>query len=195
MQRSRDGAMNRRYAIGALAAGAAGLVIPGQVQIRAITQRGMVGGGLARFDSSEAEFSIFASRFTLPDVAQDIVVGHVLWHDAKAEITFASTDVSGYDLIETAAGEGETRRIIGTMRVNEGEQYPFVLNVTDAGRPGEGLDSVALIVGAGVENAASPAAGDTFSYAAAGPIVIGDVQDVELEIGGAATESASTPAN
>jgi hypothetical protein len=172
--------MNRRLAIGTVAAGAMAFGRPQILPRRAITQRGMVGGGLVHFEDHEAQFSLFASRFTIADEPADIVVGSILWMDTEAGLTFASTEVTAYDIIDIGAEVGETRRIRGLFTVNGRETYPFVLNVTDAGPIGEGTDSIALIVGKGVEAQAAP--GDDFSYAAAGEIVVGDVQEVDLEM-------------
>lgn len=177
-------AINRRLALAALAAGAATLPHKGSAQALPITLRGMVGGGLARFESSDAQFSIFATRMTFNEEDADVVLGSIVWIDDAAGYAFASTEIADYQNLESPAGQGETRRIRGTMRLNEGELFPFLLNVTDAGAPATGLDSVALIVGAGaetVENATPVEAG--FSYAVAGPIVTGDVQDVDFEFG------------
>jgi hypothetical protein len=175
--------VGRRYAVGMLSVGAAGLAMPVRAQARPITQRGMVGGGLAKFDESEAQFSIFASRITVDDQDEGVVVGSILWVDKGAGYSFASTEVTNYENLEVPADQGEARRIRGTMRVNEGEEYPFLLNVTDAGLPGSGLDTVALIVGSGAEAeaGATPVASEGFSYAAAGPIEDGDLHDVDLE--------------
>jgi hypothetical protein len=190
------GALNRRFAIGAIAVAAAGLALPRMAQIRPILQRGMVGGGLAQFEESEAQFSVFASRISSSDGNPDVIAGSVLWHDAPSGYLLTSTTVTDYEMLESAAHEGVTRRISGTMRLNDGEVYPFVLNVTDAGPPASGLDSVALIVGDGaeVDDHATPATGFGFSYAAAGPIVVGDVQEVDIDLGtGLVVEGASTP--
>ena len=178
-----DAAVSRRYALGTVTAGVAGLTMPRFMQARPITQRGMVGGGLAKFDQSEAEFSIFASRVSFGD-QEDVVVGSILWVDKGADVSLVSTAVTDYEVLDVPAEEGESRRIRGMMRVNEGEEYPFLLNVTDAGLPGAELDTVALIVGAGAEaeEGATPVVSDGFTYAAAGTITIGDVQDVDLEL-------------
>ena len=70
------------------------------------------------------------------------------------------------------------------MVVNDADAYPFVMTLIDAGLPGSGLDSVALVVGDGVTTGegVTPVAGLGFSYVASGAIVIGDLQDVEFEI-------------
>jgi hypothetical protein len=181
---------SRRLAIGATLGTATSLALARQAQARAISQRGIAGGGLATFELSEAQFSLFASRLILPDEAQEVIVGFVEWVDGPSALTFASTEITGYQDLEVPPEQGEARRIAGLMRVNDGEEYPFVLNVFHVGAPGAGLDSVALTVGDGAEDEqGTPVAGLGFSYAAAGPITVGDVQIIELE-----TETAAAPA-
>ncbi len=177
--------VNRRYAIGGMAAAAAGLALPSRYQGRAITQRGMAGGGLVRLESGDAAFSVVASRVT-SEGQEDVIAGSVRWVDQPAGLAFVSTAITEYEVLESPEEGGELRRIVGMMRLNEQEEYPFSINVLDAGDPGSGLDSIALIVGDGAttNGDATPAAGLGFSYAAAGE-VIGDVQDVTFEIGGA----------
>jgi hypothetical protein len=180
-----EGSVNRRYAIGGMAAAAAGLALPSRFQGRAITQRGMAGGGLVRLESGDAAFSVLASR-VLIEGQDDVIVGSIKWVDESAGFDFASTTISEYEVLESPEEGGELRRIIGMMRLNEKEDYPFSINVLDAGDPGSGLDSIALIVGDGAttDGDATPISGLGFSYAAAGE-VIGDVQDVDFEFGGA----------
>jgi hypothetical protein len=113
----------------------------------------------------------------------DVVLGSIIWLDNAAGYAFATTEIVDYEILETPAGQGQTRRIRGTMRLNEGEVFPFLLNVTDAGPPATGLDSVALIVGAGAQSEEKATPEEGFSYAVAGPIVTGDVQDVDFEFG------------
>jgi hypothetical protein len=190
------GAINRRFALGAAAVAATGMTLPWMAQIRPILQRGMVGGGLAQFENSEAQFSVFASRISFGNGTPDVIAGSVLWNDAATGYVLTSTTVTDYEMLETEAHEGVTRRISGTMRLNDGDVYPFVLNVTDAGPPASGRDSVALIVGDGAEVAdhATPATGFGFSYAAAGPLVVGDVQEVDIDLEtGLVVEGESTP--
>jgi hypothetical protein len=175
--------VSRRVALAALASSAATLPHVAGAQALPITLRGMVGGGLARFETSDAQFSIFATRLTFNEEDADVVLGSILWIDDTAGLSLASTEITEYEIIESPAEQGQTRRIRGTMRVNEGETFPFLLNVTDAGPPATGLDSVALIVGTGAESdeIATPVQG--FSYAVAGQIVTGDVQDVDFDFG------------
>jgi hypothetical protein len=144
----------------------------------------MVGGGLARFDHGEASFSVFASRLIFEDDNLEVVAGSVNWTDISSEVTMTSIEVTGYNVPEDQPEHGQTRQIIGTIIVNGQAEYPFELVVTDGGTPGSAADSVALIVGDGVRvsETATPAAGLGFSYMAAGPIVTGDIQEIDLEI-------------
>jgi hypothetical protein len=182
---SRIGAIDRRLAIGGAFVGAAGITLPRrQSRGRVVVQRGMVGGGLARFDQGEAHFSLFASRLIFDEDNLEVVAGSVFWADGPAELTMTSTEVTGYNVLEDQPGQGQSRQIIGTMRVNGQAEYPFELVVTDAGTPGSELDTVTLMVGDSVQvsELASPAAGFGFRYLAAGPIVTGDIQEIDLEI-------------
>jgi hypothetical protein len=166
-------------AIGGALAGAGGLVLP-LAPGRTVSQRGMVGGGLVRFEESEAQFSVFAARLIIPQKRKEkeAVVGSVLWVDASAELTMTSTEVTNYRPLETPTNQAQAREVFGTMRVNGEDTYPFYLLLIDAGPPGSGRDTVRLTVGDGAQTAESapPVTGLGFSYTAAGPIVTGDVQ-------------------
>ncbi len=191
-----DDVINRRLALGAATIGAAGLGLPRQVQVRAIIQRGVFGGGLATFETGEAQFSLFASKFTFNDDGPDVVIGSVVWLDGASGRKFVSTAVTDYESVESSATEDEVRTVLGTMRVDDGDEYPFRLTVTDGGLPGIGADSVALIVGSGAEaeNAAAPVPAEGFNYAVAGTVVVGDVQGIDVDIEGDRVKDAKTPA-
>lgn len=186
--------MDRRHALGALALPAVGLALPRMQRGRAITLRGMVGGGIVEVENGEARFSVFASRQTIDDDSE-IVLGSVRWVDASAGVEFQSAEIHEYEVLPGPAEGGELRRVIGIMK-NAGEaEYPFALNLLDAGGPGAARDTVALVVGDGALDAAgTPAAGLGFTYAVAGA-VIGDLQDVDFLIDGAnVTMESATPA-
>lgn len=175
--------VNRRFAVSGLVVSAAGIATPRRLQGRAITQRGMAGGGLVQLEEGNAAFSIIASRVSIAGQG-DVLVGSIKWVDETAGHEFISTTIDAYDMLHSPEEGAELRRIAGMMRLNAEGAYPFVLNVLDAGAPGSGRDTLALIVGDGAvkgENA-TPASGFGFSYAVAGP-VIGDVQDVNFELG------------
>jgi len=177
------GAIDRRITLGALAAVAAGLVLPREASARAIKVRGVTGGGLANFEQSDANFSLAVTRMTFEDEDRELVVGSVIWVDATVGITLASTYISDYGDLELPAEQGEGRRIRGQMSVNGEGEYPFQLDVVDAGPPGSGSDTVNLIVGegAGSEAGATPATAG-FAYAAAGSVTTGDIQDVDFDL-------------
>jgi len=177
------GTINRRIALGAVAATAAGLVLTQSASARAIKVRGIAGGGLAHFELSDASFSLAVTRMTFEDEDRELIVGSVIWVDSKADLTLTSTQISSYDDLELPDEQGEGRRIRGLMRVNGGDVYPFQLDVIDAGLPGTGVDSVNLSVGAnaGSDAAATPDAAG-FNYSAAGPVVVGDVQDTDFDL-------------
>jgi hypothetical protein len=187
--------VNRRLVVGAGVAAAAGLAWPLQTQAIGIIQRGIGGGGLAQFELSDAQFSFFASRLIF-DETTTLIVGGVSWVDATSGFTFATTELTAYEVLEVPPEQGEARRLIGTMSVNGAEEYPFSLDVFDVGLPGSGTDSVVLTVGDGAllglgEEAAS---GHGFSYGAAGPVVVGDIQDIVFEVDTEqAVELAATP--
>jgi hypothetical protein len=144
----------------------------------------MTGGGLADFELSDASFSLTVTRMTFEDENRELVVGSIIWVDATAGVTLTSTQVDVYGDLELPANQGEGRRIRGQMTVNDGEKYTFRLDVIDGGLPGSGADSVNLVVGAGAESEGTPTANAAagFTYAAAGPVTIGDIQDVDFDL-------------
>ena len=71
---------NRRFAIGGGLAVAAGLVVHRQTRGRVLTQRGIAGGGVVQLAQGTANFSLFASRFVLPD-AEEVIAGDIRWVD------------------------------------------------------------------------------------------------------------------
>ncbi len=185
--------MDRRHVLGALALPAVALALPQMQRGRAITLRGMVGGGIVDVENGEAQFSVFASRLTVDD-GDEVVLGSVRWVDANAGVELQSAAILAYDVLPGPAEGGELRRVTGLMRDSHDAEYPFVLNLLDAGGPGEASDSVALVVGDGAFDAAgTPAAGLGFTYAVAGT-VRGDLQDVDFLIDGTnVTMESATP--
>ncbi len=184
MSKSKLGTIDRRVTLGALAAAAAGLALPLAASARAIKVRGMTGGGLANFELSDASFSLAVTRLTFEDENRELVIGSVLWVDTTAGLTLASTHIESYGDLELPTDQGEGRRIRGLMSVNGGDVYPFQLDVVDAGLPGSGKDSVKLMVGAdaGSESPATPDAASGFTYAAAGSVTVGDIQDIDFDL-------------
>jgi hypothetical protein len=194
MTTSKVSAMDRRMALSGALAGAGGLALPHR-QSRTITQRGMAGGGLVRFEEREAQFSVFASRLIFAADTPEVVVGRVLWVDAPLGFTMRSTQVVTYRVVEMPSDQGQGRELFGTMRVNGEDAYPFSLLLIDAGPAGSGRDTLSLTVGNGARQADSvtPVWGLGFGYAAAGPIVTGDVQVINLEIDPVAGVSRPAP--
>ena len=185
MEMSGMGRMNRRLAVGAGLAGAAGLAWPrAQSRGRAIIQRGIVGGGVVQFAPAEASFSVFASRLIVDSEEPGAIMGRVRWVDTTSGLVMNSVQILAYEDLETPPGGAEARRLVGIMSLGGSDEYPFTLDVIDAGDPGSGLDSLFLTVGDGAltgENG-TPAAGLGFTYEAAGPVVAGDIEDLEFEI-------------
>ena len=179
--------IDRRLAIGGLAAAAAVPWTRFQVVSRIITQRGIGGGGLVRFEQGEAQFSLFVSSLVIDEgevAGEPNFLGSVLWVDGSVGLTMQSVRINSYENMDLADAEG--RRIEGDFAVGEageeptGEQ-PFVLEVVHAGLPGSEQDRVTLTVGgAGASGAATPSGG--FTYVADGQVVIGDVQDIDVAI-------------
>lgn len=177
------GLIDRRMAIGGALVGAAGLAVPSR-QSRTVTQRGMVGGGLTRFEQGEASFSLLASRLIFSGDDPEVVVGSIIWVDQAEKLTLRSTAITAYIVPEVQPAQGVLRRIIGTMSVNDEGEYPFELEVTDVDLPGSGKDLVVLNVGDGARPSdnATPASDLGFTYMANGMVARGDIQEIDAEI-------------
>lgn len=176
------GVIDRRMAIGGALAGAAGLAVP-RLQSRIVTQRGMVGGGLVRFDQGEANFSVFASRLIFAE-DEVVVLGSVLWVDATVGLTLRSTAITDYIVPEVQPEQGQSRLILGVMSVNDEGESPFELELIDADLPGTGVDRAILTVGedARTSEDATPTSDMGFSYVASGTVVTGDLQLIGIEV-------------
>ena len=174
---------DRRMAIGGGLALAAALALPLR-QSRTVTQRGMVGGGLVRFEQGEASFSLFVSRLIFSEDGTEVVAGSIIWVDKEAMLTLRSTAITEYIVPEVQPEQGTSRQIVGTMSVNGEGDYPFQMEVVDADLPGSGSDSVDLKVGdgAGTSENATPVSNPGFSYAASGMAARGDIQELDVEI-------------
>jgi hypothetical protein len=176
------GVINRRMAIGGALVGAAGLALPHR-QGRPVIQRGMVGGGLVRFEQGEANFSVFASRLIFAE-DEVVVLGSVLWVDETVGLTLRSTAITEYIVPEVQPEQGQSRHILGTMSVNDEGEYPFELELIDADLPGTGEDMAILTVGEGARTSqnATPVSDPGFSYTANGTVVTGDIQLIGVEV-------------
>jgi hypothetical protein len=170
-------------AIGGALAMATGLALPLR-QSRTVTQRGMVGGGLVRSERGEASFSLSVSRLIFSEDATEVVAGSIIWVDKEAKVTLQSTAITDYIIPEVQPEQGTSRQISGTMSVNGEGEYPFQMEVIDAGLPGSGSDSIDLNVGdgTGTSGNATPVGSPGFSYTASGIAARGDIQELDLEI-------------
>jgi hypothetical protein len=178
--------IDRRLAIGGGLAAATGLAWPRlQARGRVVTQRGITGGGRVEFDAGEAQFSLFVSSLVF-DVGEGdgdlIFAGSVLWVDPTVGLTMESTQITNYENQRLPDAEG--RLIEGLMDVGDAGEHPFRMEVVNVGPPGSEADRVILSVGtaAGESGAATPAAGETFTYAADGVVVTGDVREVNFAV-------------
>jgi hypothetical protein len=174
--------IDRRMAIGGALVGAAGLALPHR-QGRPVIQRGMVGGGLVRFEQGEANFSVFASRLIFAE-DEVVVLGSVLWVDETVGLTLRSTAITEYIVPEVQPEQGQSRHILGMMSVNDEGEYPFELELIDADLPGTGVDMAILTVreGARTGQNATPVSDPGFSYTANGTVVTGDIQLIGIEV-------------
>jgi hypothetical protein len=174
--------IDRRMAIGGALAGAAGMALPFR-QGKPVTQRGMVGGGLAQLGEGEANFSLFASRMIVAEGLPEVFVGSIVWVDDQAGLRLKSTAISAYAASQDQPEQGQSRQILGMMSVDGDGEYPFALVATDAGLPGDGPDSVSLTVGDGaLTEGATPATGYGFRYMVSGELVSGDIQEIGISI-------------
>jgi hypothetical protein len=140
----------------------------------------MVGGGLARFEQGEANFSLFASRMVFTEDGTEVVVGSVLWIEDSAGLKLRSTVITEY----IAPAQKGPRQIIGKMSVNDEGEYPFELVVTDADLPGYRKDTLNLTVGndAGLGGYGTPAGDSEFTYKANGTVDFGDLHDLDFQL-------------
>jgi hypothetical protein len=182
MTTSRLGVIDRRMAIGGALAGAAGLALPRR-QSRSVLQRGMVGGGLVRFEQGEANFSVFASRLIFPE-DEVVVLGSVLWVDETVGLALRSTAITEYIVPEVQPEQGQSRHILGMMSANDVGEYPFELELIDADLPGTGVDMAILAVGKAARPGqnATPVSDPGFNYTANGTVVTGDIQLIGIEV-------------
>ena len=169
--------------------GALALALPRaqEAAARTILQRGMSGGGLAQLDGGVeprlANFGVFASAVQLPE-GTALVLGTIQWSEAGTDLLLQSLEVTQ---CVPASDRADTAEVRGRMQVNGEGDYPFIVRVTDAGRPGSALDRIEVEVNtpAAREGAASPASDEDFIYEAGGNLIAGDFQwviaDIELD--------------
>src|SRR5688572_18648413 len=114
------------------------------------TGGGIAGGGWVNFGASEAQFSVFGSRFVSEETGDPIIAGSFIWVDA-AGFTLTSTLVADYG----PDPDKENARIMtGLVQHSQtGNIHNFWLRLTDGGGPGEELDLVEFLVGGEVDEA------------------------------------------
>jgi hypothetical protein len=169
--------------------GALALVLPQaqEAAARTILQRGMSGGGLAQLEGGDeprlANFGVFASAVQLPE-GTALVLGTIQWSEAGTDLLLQSLEVTQ---CVPSSDRAETAEVRGRMQVNGEGDYPFIVRVTDAGRPGSALDRIEVEVNtaAAREGAGTPPSDEEFVYEAAGNLIAGDFQwvvaDIELD--------------
>jgi hypothetical protein len=171
--------------------------------LKSCRSSGIAGGGAVQTAGGDAHLALVATR-TPARVGQDLfdVVGQVRWTDPaweRAGLALESTVVTFYGPLPDVEGG---REVIGWMRTDQRTgDLPFVLRVVDAGPPGSGEDTAELWVGdpALADDVAGGAFGadpepSGFGYAAAGTLVSGDLQLVNLAVP-SATDEEGTPAS
>ena len=178
--------LSRRRAVAAgLAALAVGVARPQRSDARAIFQRGMAGGGLARLEGDEprlANLSLLASAMQLPE-GTTIFLGRIQWIESGTDLLLESIEVSQCIPIEGRTDGAEVR---GRMKVNGDGDYPFLIQVFDRGQPGSGTDAVTIDVNGpkAREGAEEGSPDPDFRYEASATLVAGDfawiIVDVEI---------------
>ena len=139
------------------------------------TGGGIAGGGWVSFGPSEAQFSVFGSRFEGDETGDPIVVGSFIWVDA-AGFSLTSTLVADYG---PDPDDDNARIMTGLVQHSQTSNiHNFWLRLTDGGGPGEGLDTIELLVGGEVDEATPVPAVDELSAMVnvASPIAVGDIQ-------------------
>ena len=159
------------------AAALAGLAIgsTGSALASVRTGGGIAGGGWVNFGPSEAQFSVFGSRFEDDETGEPIFVGSFIWVDA-AGFSLSSTLVADYG---PDPDDDKARIMTGLVQHSEtGNTHNFWLRLTDGGGPGEELDMLELLVGGEADEATPVPAVDELSamVSVASPITVGDIQ-------------------
>ena len=173
----RNGVSRRRAVTLGGAAALAGLAIQSNKEALASvrTGGGVAGGGWMNFGPSEAQFSVFGSRFEDEEANEPVIVGSLIWVDA-AGFSLASTLVADYG---PDPDDENARYMTGLVQNSEtGNVHNFWLRLTDGGVPGEGLDMIELLVGGEVDEATPVPPVDELSAMVniASPITVGDIQ-------------------
>ncbi len=182
--------LNRRRAVMVGSAAALTAFAPAMAQTTFGSVRtggGIAGGGWLNFGPSEAQFSVFGSRFVQDDADDPIIVGSVVWVDA-AGFSLRSTAIEDYG----PDPDEETARIMtGTVEHSETLRlHSFWLRLNDLGGPGDEADTIEFIVGPEIAEgatAATPEIGLEAMINVSGAITVGDLQLVSFDFEPAAS--------
>jgi len=150
------------------------------------TGGGIAGGGWVSFGASEAQFSVFGSRFVSVETGDPIIVGSFIWVDA-AGFSLTSSVVEDYG---PDPDEENARIMTGFVTHSEtSNSHGFRLRLTDGGGPGDELDMIELIVGGEVDDATPVADVDPASAMVnvSSPVAVGDVQLLTFDFDAAGT--------
>jgi hypothetical protein len=181
MERPDGTPIDRRLAISGLAAAAGLPFLRTQALRRVITQRGVAGGGLARFADGEAEFSLFASSLTMAEDSvegEPVFLGRLRWTDGSVGLALESVRITNYENLGLAEGEG--RRIEGVVDAGESGEQSFLLEVR-FDQPDSGPDQITFRVGSAIGGDATPGAAAGYTYVAEGEVV-GDITDADFAV-------------
>ena len=178
--------VNRRNAV--LAGGAATLLGMGSAHAQTTahsirTGGGIAGGGWLNFGPSEAQFSVFGSTFTAEDSDAPIIFGSFHWADA-AGFTLSLSRLLTYG---PDRDDEHARILTGYLtRSDNDSTHAFRLRLTDAGGPGEEMDTIELLVGGAVEQEAEfPDLTEADAMInIKNTITVGDVQLLTFDFGG-----------
>jgi hypothetical protein len=132
---------------------------------------GFSGGGVVQTASGTAQASFSGNKTQLKNSKQLVTGGALSWFDAGWQgtgLSLQSTQITSYGKLP---GSG-IRQLVGFATANGSGKHKFVLQVTDAGQPGSGQDTVSLTV-KGV--AGGGAGGSGSQYNASGHLTQGDI--------------------
>jgi hypothetical protein len=150
------------------------------------TGGGIAGGGWVAFGPSEAQFSVFGSRFVSEETGDPIVVGSFIWVDA-AGFSLTSTRIDDYG---PDPDQENARIMTGLVQHSQtGNTHIFWLRLVDGGGPGEELDTIELIVGVEADDTATPVPEVdplTAMVNINSPVAVGDLQLLEFDFDAAA---------
>ena len=145
---------------------------------RTVLQRGITGGGMARFERVSqpvlVHFSIFASAVQFPD-GEAAFVGRLQWTEPGSGLVLESIAINDCAFSANNAGGRDVR---GRINLNGAGNYPFTMQLIDNGPPGSGQDTLRLEVNSAAAREAEgedPAEADDV-YTVEAQLVAGDLQ-------------------